>query len=75
MKKKLSRQRLWQIRRKEQGICASCQERIFRGRFCERHYWAEIVRRRKRGREETGSKPWRKGGRGRPPLKIPVGMA
>lgn len=52
--KKLSRQRLWQLRQKEKGLCQSCAAPVWRegAKLCERHMIAE----RERARERSGTK-------------------
>ncbi len=34
----LSRQRRYQLRHKELGLCAACSGKVFRSGLCEKHY-------------------------------------
>ena len=63
----LSRQRRWQIKKTLGGGCEKCgRERKSFKNYCDRH----AVEIRLRNRHLSGSKPWQRGGRGRPPMGV-----
>lgn len=61
---KHSRQYEWQRRMMAQGRCTICGKPAITARYCEFHREKYNGRRR----DKTGYKPWRLGGRGRPPI-------
>jgi len=64
-----SRQRRWQIKKTLEGGCQMCgKKRKSSKNYCDRH----ALETRLRNRHLTGSKPWQRGGRGRPPKEINV---
>lgn len=63
---KNNRPKQYQERHRKEGLCIHCPlETEFGGAYCQRHRDAN----RARVRKKTGSKPWKPGGRGRPPLE------
>ena len=66
--RRVSRQREWQITQVQAGNCAICgsTRRLF-PQFCDRHQVEKRQCDRLYQRKKRGSKPWRPGGRGRPP--------
>lgn len=60
----MSRQREFQERNLKKGICQNCGKPRFKnGVYC----YAHTIYSRNYQRERAGYKPWRQGGRGRPP--------
>ncbi len=70
MKKETSRQYRWQQKQIALKRCARCGEkRTHYAVLCDSCHLADRVRQQKR----SGSRPWQKGRRGRPPkVKLPV---
>ena len=65
-KRKVSRQREWQIRKREEGRCMICGKESFAPHgLCKKHLKVQ----RERNRAVTGCDPWKPGGRGRIPLE------
>ena len=61
--KELSRQRRWQLRKLEQGLCYICgKPQGAAAALCDEHALA----RRKQKRKLLGCKPWKAGKKGRP---------
>jgi hypothetical protein len=59
------RQQKYQLEHKKARLCTMCSRKaVGRRSLCEFH----LVRRRLKMRERLGLKPWKPGGRGRPPL-------
>lgn len=66
MKKPLSRQRLWQIRKQKAGLCKNCgHEKALPGATLGKKCGREA---KLRNRRRNGHKPWRKGKAGRPAI-------
>lgn len=64
--KPVSRQRAYQLRRIADGLCAQCGKRpLFSSYACKKCQ----VAMRKAKRNAKGCKPWKAGGRGRPPIE------
>lgn len=61
----MTRQRAWQLRKQAAGLCVICGKPKADGskQSCLEH----LEKNRVGNRERTGHKPWRPGGRGRPP--------
>ena len=60
----VSRQLLWRRTHKKLGLCAECSRPRYRGTtFCKLH----LKRQRVSKRKSHGFKPWKPGGKGRPP--------
>jgi hypothetical protein len=62
----MSRQRLWQQKMQEAGKCRQCGQAMGKSLYkswCQKCGDAQKLRRR----EKTGCKPWKRGGKGRPP--------
>jgi len=36
---KLSRQRVWQLRKQRDRLCVTCGDKIFKWQRCKKHYW------------------------------------
>jgi hypothetical protein len=70
MKKKTSRQYRWQLKKIAEGKCARCgAKRTHYSVLCDACHIADRVRQQ----ERSGSSPWQKGKRGRPPIvMLPV---
>lgn len=62
------RRRAYQLRHKRKGLCRYCPQPVCATSEvqCAKHLQAA----RQRQRERTGSKPWVKGKRGRPPNRL-----
>jgi len=64
IEKKLSRQRIWQIKHKQLGLCRLCSHPIFpTSSLCKKHLISKRVAKRKK----AGHSPWKKGSAGTPP--------
>jgi hypothetical protein len=64
---KPSRQYRWQLKQIAQGRCARCgAKRNHYSVLCDSCHIADRIRQQ----ERTGSRPWQKGRRGRPPLVV-----
>ena len=67
-KRSISRQRAWQQKQVAEGNCRCCGlPRNLYSHECDDCYNKETKRRRKK----SGHKPWKRGGRGRPPKDQP----
>lgn len=66
----ISRQRLWQIMQAKEGKCMKCQDPSVKHGLCSKHYMQNLLLHRKNQRNSGGYKPWRPGGRGRPPIEV-----
>ncbi len=62
----VSPQRVWQLKQQAMGKCVICGEPVVRGVRCRTHLLAA----RKYARLSKGCQPWKKGGKGRPPLSV-----
>ena len=65
-KPKVSRQLAWQREQTKAGKCWRCAQPLGKSPYSTCVPCAEADRKRKR--KEEGSRPWKPGGRGRPPL-------
>jgi hypothetical protein len=62
----ISRQRKYQLRHQELGLCHQCGEKVYGGtRFCREH----LTRVRERNRKAHGCEEWQVGKRGRIPTE------
>lgn len=59
-----NRQRVYQRRHKQLGLCVNCSRPAVSLVLCKRH----LIQQRERQRAVTGGKPWKPGSRGRKPL-------
>lgn len=58
-KPKLSRQRLWQLKKKKQGLCIICGKPATKNSFkCEKHKIMDVVSHRKLNRKKFRRKPY-----------------
>lgn len=60
----MTRQERYQQKHKAAGLCIYCSRKAVSRWFCAMH----LKKRRLSMRKLKGNKPWRPGGRGRPPL-------
>jgi len=65
----MTRQGAWAARQRAAGLCQDCTEPQVAGStgYCLTH----LIRHRIIKRRTTGNRPWRPGGRGRPPIVAP----
>ena len=54
-KKKLSRQRRWQIKKQAAGLCIICGNKAVNNFYCQRHKLAQNIRSREQMRRRLGS--------------------
>jgi len=66
VEKKVSRQRAWQAKMQANGMCSMCGDRLAPGSRsrCPKH----LKQDREASRKAHGYHPWKRGGRGRPPI-------
>jgi hypothetical protein len=67
----MKRQRKWQLKKREEGCCELCGEKVYLDSvLCERH----LKMARERQRNKKGYNEWKPGGRGRPPKGLKKGL-
>jgi hypothetical protein len=63
----MSRQSEWQKKHRKLGLCWLCPRPVYLGgQLCKKHREERLSRQR----ELTGSKPWKFGQAGRPPIEM-----